>query len=585
MIQPGLFGAGDAGTLRREIALDIVAAGAGPMDGRIIGVALCMEQHVASYIPVRHAHGPNVDDALVLLKDIFEDEAMAKIGHNLKQAILLLRQEGIDMKGDLYDAMVAAYLLNPNTQSHGIEDVALEHLACKKPSAAEVLGKRTSWEDVGIDEAMQFAAENADISFELKNVLFDALRREELDRLYFDIEMPLIRVLAGMEEAGVKIDVNRIAQLSEELERGLATLQQTIYDVAGEEFNINSPRQLGVILFDRIGLKPLKKTKTGYSTSVEVLEELALSHDLPREILSYRTLNKLKTTYIDTLPRLVNKRTGRIHTSFNQTATATGRLSSSDPNLQNIPIRGEWGPKMREIFIADEGCMLLSADYSQVELRVLAHVSGDEGLVEAFRSGIDIHTRTAAGIFGVPREEVTPDMRRAAKVVNFGIVYGITPFGLSEALGIAPAEAGQYITQYFETHRGVKRYIDETVDAVRRSGFAVTLLGRKRPIPDIGSANATVRQQAERLAVNTPIQGTAADLIKKAMIDIGNTIRDRKLRTRMVLQIHDELLFEGPSGEMEEVREIVREGMENVVPLSVPLRVDIGSGKNWAEAH
>ncbi|HEX8948960.1 MAG TPA: DNA polymerase I, partial [Dissulfurispiraceae bacterium] len=535
------------------MSFDVESTGRDPMSDTAIGIALCKEKGKSYYVPIRHNEGPNIEDAPAILKDTLEDPAIPKIGHNLKYDILILRQEGIKVRGKLYDTMLASYLLNPNKPGHSLEDVALEYLAHKKTPFTEVLGKRRSFAEVPLDEAARYAAEDAELAMELRDILFGKLRNEGLEKLYFDIEMPLVYLLADMEEAGVRIDERKIEELSKELERELETLQSRIYTLAGETFNINSPRQLGKVLFENIGLKPTKKTKTGYSTSMDVLEELAKFHELPGEILNYRTLHKLKTTYADTLPKLVNPRTGRIHTSFNQSVTATGRLSSSDPNLQNIPVRGEWGTRIRECFIADQGHVLISADYSQVELRILAHVSGDAGLVDAFRQGIDIHTRTAAELFHVPGESVTAEMRRVAKVVNFGVIYGMSPYGLSEALGIPPKEAGAYIDRYFESHAGVKDYIRDTIKAAKEQGCVSTLLGRKRPIPEINSANAGIRQQSERLAVNTPIQGTAADLIKVAMLRIGTRIGAEGFRTKMVLQIHDELLFETPEEELEEV--------------------------------
>jgi DNA polymerase-1 len=388
-----------------------------------------------------------------------------------------------------------------------------------------------------------------------------------------------------VEESGVRINKERLEELSKELDRELEIIESRIYTIAGESFNINSPQQLQKILFEKIGLKPLKKTKTGYSTGMDVLEELSKTHELPMEILNYRTLYKLKTTYVDALPKLIDKKTGRIHTSFNQTVTATGRLSSSEPNLQNIPIRGEWGTKIREVFIADKGCVLISADYSQVELRILAHISGDEGLIDAFNRDIDIHTRTAAELFNIPKESVTEEMRRIAKTVNFGVVYGISPFGLSEALNITPKEAATYIEQYFKKHEGVKNYMDDAVKMARENGYVKTLMGRKRPIPEINSHNTNIRQQAERLAINTPIQGTAADLIKIAMINIWQRLKERDLKTRMILQIHDELLFEVPETELETAKKLITHEMENALSLLVPLKVDMGWGKNWAKAH
>jgi len=568
-----------------ELSFDIEATGRDPLSDTIVGIALCKEKGKSYYVPVRHNGPCNIQEALSILMPVLEDPAVAKIGHNLKYDMLLLRQEGIHVRGRLYDTMVASYLLNPIKPDHSLQDVAVEHLAHKKRPFAEVLGKRASFAEVPVEEATQYAAEDAELAMELKDMLFDKLQSSGLERIYFEIEMPLIYVLADMEEAGIKINKERTEELSKELDRELEELRSRVYRLAGSTFNINSPSQLGKVLFDDLGLKPMKKTKTGFSTSMDVLEELSKSHELPREILNYRSFYKLKTTYTDTLPKLINPRTGRIHTSFNQTVTSTGRLSSSDPNLQNIPIRGEWGTKIREIFIADEGNVLVSADYSQIELRILAHMSEDESLVDAFKNSIDIHARTASEIFGVPLDAVTPDMRRAAKVVNFGIVYGMSAYGLSEALSITPKEAAVYIENYFNKHAGVKRFMEHTIQTARQDAFVTTLLGRIRPLPEITSTNAAVRQQADRLAVNTPIQGTAADLIKIAMVRISKALQARNLSARMLLQIHDELLFEVPEKELNETLELISVEMEAALDLSVPLKVEIGWGKNWAEAH
>lgn len=579
-------GAGGAGSNISELSFAIEAAGGDPLNDKIAGIALCKEKGRSYYVPVGHAGSSNnVQDALSILKHVLEDCAVAKIGHDLKSDMLILRHEGIHVQGVLYDTMVASYLLNPVTSDHSLEYVAREYLKHKKRPYAEVLGKRHSFADVPVDEAAQYAAEDAELAMELKYILFDKLRTAGLEKIYFEIEMPLICVLTDMEESGIKIDKKRAHELSKELDLQLEALQSKIYSLAGSTFNINSPRQLSAVLFDKLGLKPLKKTKTGYSTNMDVLGELAMSHELPAEILSYRSLYKFKTTYTDILPKLINARTGRIHTSFNQTVTSTGRLSSSDPNLQNIPIRGEWGTKIREIFIAEEGNLLVSADYSQIELRILAHMSEDEGLVSAFRNNIDIHARTASEIFGVPLDAVNADMRRAAKVVNFGIAYGMSSYGLSEALSITPKEAAVYIDHYFNRHPGVKRYMERTIQSAQELGYAATLLGRKRPLPDIAASNATTRQQVERLAINTPIQGTAADLIKIAMIRVSKTLRTRNLSAKMLLQIHDELLFEVPENELDETVKLITSEMEAALDLSVPLRVETGSGKNWADAH
>jgi DNA polymerase-1 len=569
----------------RALSFDIESTGRNPVANIAVGISFCKEKGAACYVPVRHTEGPNVPDAFSVVKPVLEDNSIAKIGHNLKYDILILRKEGIHVAGKLYDTMLASYLLNPNRTEHSLESVGLEYLHHKKRAFTEVLGKRSTFADVPVDEATAYAAEDAALAWELQDILFDMLEAEGLGPLYSDIEMPLIYVLADIEQEGIKVDTARLEELSKELERELDTLQSKIYSIAGEEFNINSPKQLGRILFDVLKLKPGKKTKTGFSTNVEVLEELAKSHDLPAEILNYRTYYKLKTTYVDALPKLINEKTGRIHTSFNQTVTATGRLSSSDPNMQNIPVRGEWGTKIREVFIAERGNILVSADYSQIELRILAHLCGDEGLINAFRNNIDIHTRTASEIFGIPAEEVTTEQRRVAKTVNFGVIYGMSAFGLSEALGIPAKEASSIIDHYFARHRGVQDYMQATLETARSDGYVKTLLGRKRPIPEIHSPNNNIRMQAERMAINSPVQGSAADLIKIAMIRIWRRLKESTLKTRMILQIHDELLLEVPEEELDTVSKMIREEMEGALSLSVPLHVEVGHGRNWSEAH
>ncbi len=567
------------------MSFDIEATGKNPMSDSIVGIALCREKGKAYYVPIRHTEDINVEDALNILKKPLEDEFISKIGHNLKYDILILRQEGIHVKGKLYDTMLASYLLNPNKPAHSLQDTALEYLSHKKKTFKETVGKLHNFSEVPVDLATRYAAEDAELAMELKDILFKKLKDEGLGSLYFDIEMPLIYILADIEEAGVMIDKDRLQEMSKELERELEVMESKIYIIAEERFNINSPKQLSKILFQNIGLRPKKKTKTGYSTGMDVLEDLAKIHELPGEILNYRTLYKLKTTYVDALPVLINKKTGRIHTSLNQAVTATGRLSSSEPNLQNIPIRGEWGARIREVFIADKGRVLLSADYSQVELRILAHMSNDAGLIDAFKGGIDIHTRTASELFDTSKETVTERMRRIAKTVNFGVIYGISPYGLSEALNISPKEAYVYIEQYFKKHEGVRNYMANAIETTKKNGYIKTLKGRVRSIPEINSHNSTIRQQAERLAINTSIQGTAADLIKIAMINIWRKLKEGDFKTKMVLQIHDELLFEVLESELEAIKNLVKYEMENAISLSVPLKVDIGWNKSWAKAH
>jgi len=576
--------------LKDELALNTETTNRNPMAASLVGLALSFEKGRAFYIPVSHLF-PGApaqikkSDLSEIFSAVLEEEKIAKIGHNLKYDMIILRGDNMNIKGMLYDTMIASYLINPNKPNHSLEEVALEYLSYRKKTFEEVIKKRSSFSEVTLDEAAPYACDDAHLSLLLKEILFTRLKENGLDDLYFTIEMPLIYVLADLETAGVRVDLDRLEEISKELEMELEGITRRIYFLAGEEFNINSPKQLSKVLFHSLGFQPGKRTKTGFSTEMTVLEELAETHELPREILNYRSLTKLKTTYIDVLPALVSMKTGRIHTSFNQTVTSTGRLSSSDPNLQNIPIRGEWGRRIRETFIAEENNLLLSADYSQVELRLLAHLSSDEGLIDAFRNNLDVHARTASEIFNVPVDRVTPETRRIAKIVNFGIIYGISAFGLSATLGISREEAKIYIEQYFQRHPGVKSYIERSLDEARNKGYVSTLFGRKRAVPEIKSRNVTVRQLGERLAINSPIQGTAADIIKIAMINIYREFKESDLRSRMILQVHDELLFELPASEVETVKNIVRQKMESVMALSVPLKVDINYGKNWAEAH
>lgn len=571
-------------------AFNVEFSGTHPVSAEVIGISFSSGKGRGYYVPIAHDYPevPGQLDAATVIdafRSLFENESIRKIGHDLKPQLLILRSLGIDLKGELYDTMVASYLLNPNKQNHSLEEVGLEYLSLRIKTFKEAVGKRSSLAAVSIEEATEFSASNAAVVLELEGILFKKLKEEGLEELYSGIEMPLIRVLADMEEAGIKVDTALLNDLSGELERELAALKTRIYFLAGEEFNINSPRQLGAVLFDSLGLKPGKKTKTGYSTEVGVLEELALEHELPGEILNWRTLSKLKNTYVDALPKLVSPVTGRIHTSFNQAVTATGRLSSSDPNLQNIPIRGEWGIRIRQAFIAEKGFFLLSADYSQIELRILAHLSRDEGLIDAFRKDIDIHTRTAAELFGVSREQVTAEMRRVAKTVNFGVVYGMSAFGLSGAIGSSREGARVYIEQYFEKHPGVRRYVEQIIEEAKRVGYVRTLFGRKREIPELRSSNAQKRAFGERLAMNTPIQGTAADIIKKAMVSISNRLKAEGFQSMMLLQVHDELVLEVKEDELQSAKDLIKHEMENAAVLLVPVRIDIGYGKNWAEAH
>lgn len=573
-----------------EIAFDTETTGRNPLTENLVGISFCTEKEKAFYVPLGHSGVASAQQAekkstLEILKPFLGNKEISKIGHNIKYDMIVLGREGVPVAGKLFDTMIAAYLLNPNKSGHSLDEVSFEYLSRRKKSFPEVLKKRASFAEVGIEEAAAYAAEDAALSYELKSVLFENIRASGLEKVYFDIEMPLIDVLADMERTGIRIDASLLNSMSAEIETEIESVQKRIFFLAGEEFNVNSPKQLGRVLFQSLGLSPSKRTKTGYSTGMDVLEDLSHVHELPGEVLHYRSLTKLKTTYLDVLPTLINPQTGRVHTSFNQTVTATGRLSSSDPNLQNIPIRGEWGKRIRESFIAGEGELLLSSDYSQVELRILAHVSGDRGLLKSFMENVDVHSRTASELYGLPVEKVTSEMRRTAKTVNFGVLYGISPFGLSEALGIGREEAKQYIDRYFDRHIGVREFIDRTIAEAKEKGYVTTLLGRKRPVPELHSSNTNTRQQGRRLAVNSPIQGTAADIIKIAMVNIRTRFRHESLRSKMVLQVHDELLIELPQEELGAVTEIVKDEMEGAFDLAVPLKVDVGHGKNWAEAH
>ncbi|MHB8217204.1 MAG: DNA polymerase I [Candidatus Sulfotelmatobacter sp.] len=507
--------------------------------------------------------------AAAKLRSILASAATPKSVHDYKSAIHALDPQGITLQGVQHDPMLYSYLLDPTYSSHRLPDVALRRFNLK----------------LSPPQNNDYLAEAADITGRLATALHEEVKQAGLTRLYEEIDLPLVPVLARMEQAGVKIDTAALAKMSSELEREIAVKAKEIHQIAGTEFNIGSPRQLGDVLFNQLNLpKPVKYGKgRTISTAVDVLETLAEDHPIARMVLDYRQLTKLKSTYVDTLPALIYRATGRVHTTFGQTGTATGRLSSANPNLQNIPIRTELGRGIRAAFIAEPGHVLLTADYSQIELRLLAHFSRDPLLVEAYRRGDDIHTLTASQVFGVPPLMVTPDHRRQAKVVNFGIVYGLSPFGLSQNLGIEPSEAKQFIANYFEKYAGVRAFIDKTLEEARRDLKVKTLHGRIRPIPDINSKNFTQRGFAERTAVNTPLQGTAADLIKVAMIRIDAALEERKLKSRMTLQVHDELVFEVPEKEVETMQSLVREQMEKVHALAVPLLVEMGVGQNWRD--
>jgi DNA polymerase-1 len=568
----------------------------------LVGVSLAFQPGEAFYLPFGHRRSGELalDDGgggapenlppisspeMVPLVELLEDPAIGKIGQNLKYDLIVLENAGVKVRGVAFDTMLASYVLDPNRRSHGLDSLALTLLGHKMISFAEVAGKgkaQISFAEVSLERAREYACEDADYTLRLKELFEPQLGEHTLEDLFLELELPLIPVLARMEANGIKIDVPLFREMNKKLEEELAELRSGIVALAGEEFNLNSTQQLREILFEKQGLPVIKKTKTGASTDASVLEELAaLGHELPVQLLEYRSLEKLRNTYVEALPRMVNPATGRIHTSFNQTVAATGRLSSSDPNLQNIPIRTELGREIRKGFVAEDGYTFFGADYSQVELRILAHFSGDDAFVRAFREGIDVHEQTASVIFEVPLEDVTSEMRSRAKTINFATLYGQGEFSLGRQLGISRDEAKSFIQEYFERFSGVRAFLDEQVKLARDRGYVETLSGRRRYVPEIHAANWNVRQFGERVAQNTPIQGTAADLIKEAMIRVQRRLDARFPRSRLLLQVHDELLLEVPEGEVEEVGGMVVEEMEGALELNVPLAVDGGVGKSW----
>jgi DNA polymerase-1 len=512
-----------------------------------------------------------LDKSLVIkkLKPILEDPSIKKCGHNIKYDLIVLKNEGIELQGISFDSILASYILDPSRRSHSLDDLAMEFFGHQTIKYKEVAGtgmKQIGFDEVDIERASEYAAEDSDLTWRLLMELRPRLKDEALS-LFNDMEMPLLHVLAEMEMNGVYLDRQALKDLSSLIQGKLKIIEQEIYKLAGENFNINSPKQLAVILFEKLKLPVIKKTKTGYSTDVSVLEELSDEHKLPEKILTFRQLSKLKSTYVDALQEEIYSRTGRVHTSFNQTVAATGRLSSSNPNLQNIPIRSEMGREIRKTFLAEGEGMLLSADYSQVELRILAHLSADKALIKAFNKGEDIHTRTAAEIFGSSLEDVDSEGRQMAKAVNFGIVYGLSAFGLSRQLKITQREAKDFIEQYFALYKNVKIYMEETVEQARSLGYTSTMMNRRRYLPDLHSKNRQVREA------------------EVAMIQLSNELRRKKLRSKMILQVHDELVFECPVGEKSVMEKLVRNKMEGVCELTVPILVDMGWGKNWDEAH
>jgi DNA polymerase I len=578
-----------------RFAIDTETTSQNPMKAELVGLSFSVRAGEAFYIPCGHKGNDaplQLKKELILeqLRPVLENQNIKKIGQNIKYDWLVLNRHGIFLEGVSFDTMVASYLINPSKRAHNLDQIALDFLDHKTISYEEVTGKGKNnirFDKVPLDKALPYACEDADITLMAADVLKPRLEEIGVMELFEKVELPLIPVLMRMEKKGIFVDIQRLKTLSESFGFQLQQLEQEIYSLAGEKFNINSSQQLCQILFEKLNLPVQKKTKkrSGYSTDVSVLTLLSSTHQLPAHILRHRTLNKLKTTYADALIDLVHPETGRLHTSYNQTVTSTGRLSSSDPNLQNIPIRTEEGREIRSAFIPQAGWLLLAADYSQIELRILAHYSNDAILIDAFHKDEDIHTRTASEIFNVFPEMMDSELRRQAKIINFGIIYGMGSFRLSNELGISQKMAKTYISNYFSRYRGVKAFIDQTIENARETSKTSTLLGRIRLLPEINSTNNIIRQAAERTAINTPIQGTAADLIKVAMINVDKALLEKGLRTAMLLTVHDELVFEVPPEEIHEAAQIVKDIMENVWNLKVPLKVNLQSGKNWAEAH
>ncbi|HED07789.1 MAG TPA: DNA polymerase I, partial [Ignavibacteria bacterium] len=570
------------------------------LDLNIAGVSFSTKAGEGFFIPLNplknnnDLFSKNLDDRIAvenfinIFKSIFEDEKIKKVCQNGKYDIGVLRSIGINTNNFYFDTMVASYILDPD-QKHGMDALAEKYLNYKTIPISEIIGDKKKPErifDVELEELNNYASEDADVTFRLYEVFKKELEKEGLNDIAYKVDFPLVPVLEDIEREGINVDKKTLNDLSKELQSLLENLTKDIYELSGIEFNINSPKQLQEILFDKLGLPLTKKTKTGHSTDARSLEYLRGQHDIIGLLIDYRQLSKLKSTYADSLPAMINPRTGRIHTTLNQVAASTGRLASNDPNLQNIPIRTERGKEIRKAFIArDKGHVILSADYSQIELRIMASICGDEGLLRAFKNGEDIHKSTASLVFMVEPEDVTDDMRRKAKEVNFGILYGIGPFGLSTRLGITQKHAKEIIETYFNTFKKVKNYMEDTVTLAKGKGYAETLLGRRRYLKNINSSNRVVRQFEERVAINMPIQGTAADMIKLAMINIHNELKKRQTKTRMILQVHDELLFDAHKDEVDELLPVIKNLMENAMPMDVPILVDTGIGDNWLDAH
>jgi DNA polymerase-1 len=575
--------------MQKTFCFDTETTGLDVFNDDLVGLSFCYQSGEAYYVSLPE-NKAEAKEIMTEFKVVFESEHNEKIGQNIKFDMLMLAQYGIELNGKLFDTMIAHYLVQPELR-HGMDYLAEIYLKYRTIHYEDIVGAKgknqASIRTVDLLKLCDYAAEDADITFRLKQILEQELKTNQLENLFYEIEMPLLKVLATMEQTGVRIDGAALALSSEILTSEMLNLEKEIHQMAEFEFNVSSPMQVGEVLFDRLKLDAkAKKTKTGqYSTSEDILEKLQSKHPIIGKILDYRGLKKLLSTYIDALPQLINPKTGKVHTSFNQSVTATGRLSSTNPNLQNIPIRDAQGKEIRKAFIPDADSVFLSADYSQIELRIMAHLSGDANMLAAFNSGHDIHTATAANIYKIPLSEVTTDMRRKAKTANFGIIYGISVFGLSDRLSIPKSEAKELIDGYFETYPEVKKYMDSCIQRAKQTGYVETLFGRKRFLPDINSQNSIVRGFAERNAINAPIQGTAADIIKIAMVRIQKRLETENLNAKMTMQVHDELNFTVPNAEIDTVRKVVVDEMENAIKLQVPLIADCGIGSNWLEAH
>lgn len=571
------------------LVLDTETTSTNAIDAELVGLSFSVKEHEAFYVPVP-ADRAEAQKIVDFFKPLYEDEQILKVGQNLKYDLQVLHNYGVELKGKMWDTMIAHYLIQPELR-HNMDYMAEVYLHYQTVHIDELIGPRgknqRSMRDLSPTQVYEYACEDADITLQLKNKLEPELKKHDCENLFYNIEMPLMPVLAEMEMNGVRIDTNSLSETSIQLTQRMLDIEKHIYELAGESFNIASPKQVGDILFDKLKIiDKAKKTKKGqYVTSEEVLQQLRHKHEIVGLILDHRGLKKLLGTYIDALPKLINPRTGHIHTSFNQTITATGRLSSSDPNLQNIPVRGEDGKEIRKAFIPEPGCLFFSADYSQIELRVMAHLSSDKHMIEVFREGKDLHAATAANIYKKPIDQVTRDERTKSKRANFGIIYGITIFGLAERLDIPRDEAKMLIDGYFDTFPEVHNYMEQSKEIARQQSYVTTLFGRRRYLPDINSANSTVRGFAERNAINAPIQGTAADIIKVAMINIHRRFKAEHIQSKMILQVHDELNFSVLPEEKEKVERIVLQEMESAFQMKVPLVADSGFGNNWLEAH